>query len=116
MNNNLTHHWEGGYLIPDLIQPESPHIGIWGERRRRFLRTHQKLVYDAMLISGTLNSHLEEIERSAEEMLDRLMSQMTEREGVTEQLKAGDQMLWVQRMNSIRNSAAEVVMNDLIYV
>ena len=66
MNNNLTHHWEGGYLIPDLIQPESPHIGIWGERRRRFLRTHQKLVYDAMLISGTLNSHLEEVDRNAD--------------------------------------------------
>ena len=114
MNNNLTHHWEGGYLIPDLIQPESPHIGIWGERRRRFLRTHQKPVYDAMLISGTLNSHLEEVDRNAEEMLNQLMFQMSEREGVTEQLKAEDQMTWVQRMNSIRHRAEEIVQKDLI--
>ena len=85
----LTYHWEGDYLIPDLSAPDSPKIGIWGECRRRVLRTHQKPIYDAMLMSGTLNAHLEEIERSAEEMLDRLMSQMTEREGVTEQLKAG---------------------------
>ena len=114
MNNNLTHHWEVGYLIPDLIQPESPHIGIWGERRRRFLRTHQKPVYDAMLISGTLNSHLEEVDRNAEEMLNQLMFQMSEREGVTEQLKAEDQMTWVQRMNSIRHRAEEIVQKDLI--
>ena len=114
MNNNLTHHWEGGYLIPDLIQPESPHIGIWGERRRRFLRTHQKLVYDAMLISGTLNSHLEEVDRNAEEMLNQLMFQMSEREGVTELLKAESQTEWVQRMNSIRLRAEEVIKHDLI--
>ena len=114
MNNNLTYHWEGDYLIPDLVAPESPQIGIWGERRRRFLRTHQKLVYDAMLISGTLNSHLEEVDRNAEEMLNQLMFQMSEREGVTEQLKAEDQMTWVQRMNSIRHRAEEIVQKDLI--
>ena len=114
MSEKLTYHWEGDYLIPDLVAPEAPHIGIWGERRRRFLRTHQKPIYDAMLMSGTLNAHLEEIERSAEEMLDRLMSQMTERQGVTEQLKAGDQMLWVQRMNSICHRAEEIVRRDLI--
>ena len=114
MNNNLTYHWEGDYLIPDLVAPDSPNIGIWGERRRRFLRTHQKLVYDAMLISGTLNSHLEEVDRNAEEMLNQLMFQMSEREGVTEQLKAEDQMTWVQRMNSIRHRAEEIVRKDLI--
>ena len=114
MNNNLTYHWEGDYLIPDLVTPESLQIGIWGERRRRFLCTHQKPIYDTMLMGGTLNAHLEEIERSADELLDRLMSQMTEREGVTEQLKAGDQMLWVQRMNSIRHRAEAIVRKDLI--
>ena len=114
MNNNLTYHWEGDYLIPDLGAPESPQIGIWGGRRRQFLRTHQRPIYDAMLMNGTLNAHLEEVDRSAEEMLDRLMTQMAEREGVTEYLKAGDQMLWVQRMNCIRHHAEAIVRKDLI--
>ena len=113
MREKLNYHWDGDYLIPDLVAPESPQIGIWGERRRRFLRTHQKPIYDAMLMSGTLNAHLEEVDRSAEDMLDRLMTQMAEREGVTEQLKAEDQMKWVQRMNSIRYRAEEIVRKDL---
>ena len=110
----LTYHWEGDYLIPDLSAPESPKIGIWGECRRRFLRTHQKPIYDAMLMSGTLNAHLEEVDRSAEEMLDQLMTQMAKREGVTELLKAESQREWVQRMNSIRLRAEEVIKHDLI--
>lgn len=114
MSEKLTYHWEGDYLIPDLVAPESPHIGIWGERRRRFFRTHQKPIYDAMLISGTLNTHLEGIDRTAEDMLDRLVTKMAEREGVTEQLKAEAQMLWVQRMNSICQRAEEIVQKDLI--
>ena len=112
----LTYHWEGDYLIPDLIPPESPHIGIWGERRRRFLRTHQRPVYDAMLMKGSLNAHLEEVDQAADKMLDRLIIQMVERENITEVLIASNQVEWVRRMNSIRNSAVEVVMNDLIYV
>lgn len=80
MIEKLTYHWEGDYLIPDLVAPELPQIGIWGERRRQFLRKHQKPIYDAMLMSGTLNIHLEEVDRSAEEMLDRIMAQMAERE------------------------------------
>ena len=92
----LTYHWEGDYLIPDLVAPESPQVGVWGERRRQFLHKHQKPLYDAMLMNGTLNAHLEEIDRHAEEMLDRLVAQMAEKEGVTEALKASDQMLWVQ--------------------
>ena len=114
MNINLTYHWEGDYLIPNLVPPNSPHIGIWGKRRRRFLRTHQKPIYDAMLMSGTLNAHLEEVDRSAEEMLDRFINQMAERDGVTEQLKAEDQMSWIQRMNSIRHRAEEIVRKELI--
>ena len=110
----LTYHWEGDYLIPDLSAPESPKIGIWGERRRRFLRTHQKPIYDAMMMRGTLNAHLEEVDRSAEEMLDQLMTQMAKREGVTELLKAESQREWVQRMNSIRLRAEEVIKHDLI--
>ena len=116
MNNKLTYHWEGDYLIPDLVAPESPQIGIWGERRRRFLRTHQRPVYDAMLMKGSLNAHLEEVDQAADKMLDRLIIQMVERENITEVLIASNQVEWVRRMNSIRNSAVEVVMNDLIYV
>ena len=109
----LTYHWEGEYLIPDLIAPESPHIGIWGERRRQFLRKHQRPVYDAMLMSGTLNAHLEEVDRAAEKMFDRLVTQVAEREGVTEALKAENQMEWVQEINNIRSRAEEIVRAEL---
>ena len=110
----LTYHWEGDYLIPDLIPPESPHIGIWGERRRRFLRRHQRPIYDAMLMNGTLNAHLEEVDQSAEKMLDWIMTQMAERKGLTETMKADNHTEWVRQMNSIRNHAEEVIINDLI--
>ena len=116
MREKLTYHWEGDYLIPDLMPSESPNIGIWGERRRQFLRTHQRPVYDAMLMKGSLNAHLEEVDQAADKMLDRLIIQMVERENITEVLIASNQVEWVRRMNSIRNSAVEVVMNDLIYV
>ena len=109
----LTYHWEGGYLIPDLIAPESPHIGIWGERRRQFLRKHQRPIYDAMLMRGTLNAHLEEVDHTAEEMMDRLMMQMAEREGITEAMKAENQMEWIRRMNCIKSRVEENVWNEL---
>lgn len=114
MSEKLTYHREGDYLIPDLIPPESPHIGIWGERRRLWLRTACRPIYSSMLMTGTLDAHLEEINRAAEEIMDRLMSQIAEREGVTEQLKADDQKKWVQRMNNIRHRAEERVRKDLI--
>ena len=110
----LTYHWEGDYLIPDLIPPESPHIGNWGERRWRYLRTHKKPLYTDLLFSGTLNAHLEEIDQAAEIMLEQLMTQMAERESVTEELKAKDQMAWVQAMNSVRHCAEEIVRVALI--
>ena len=102
MNNKLTYHWEGDYLIPDLVAPESPQIGIWGERRRRFLHIHQRPIYDAMLMSGTLNAHLEEVDRSAEEMMDRLMSQMAEREGISESFKAENQIRQSSNMSIVK--------------
>lgn len=111
----LTYHREGEYLIPNLVAPESPHIGIWGERRRQFLRKHQRPIYDAMLMSGTLNAHLEEIDHSAEEMMARLTTQLAALEGISESLKAAGQMAWVQKMNSIRNCAKEIIMSNLIY-
>ena len=111
----LTYHDENGYSIPDLIAPDSPAIGIWGMRRLAYLRQHRRPIYSGMLMTGTLNAHLEEIDRTAEEMTELLMAQMAEQEGVTEQLKAEDQMAWVQAINSIRNLAEEIVLAELIY-
>ena len=110
----LTYHDENGYLIPDLIAPDSPPVGTWGMRRLKYLRQHRRPIYSGMLMAGTLNAHLEEIDRAAEERTELLMAQMAEREGVTEQLKAEDQMAWVQAMNSIRNRAEEIVLAELI--
>lgn len=106
---------EGDYLLPNLEVPESPKVGVWGESRRQYLRNHQKALYTAMMLSDTLNTHLEEVDRSATELYNRVALQLAEQEGVTERLKATDQMEWVQRMNSIRNRAAEVVRKELIF-
>ena len=111
----LTYTMQGDYLIPDLTVPESPKLGKYGMLRRTFLREHWDGIYTGMLLSGTLNSHLEEVDRQAQKMLDDLTAQMKALNGVTEQLKAEDQMRWVQMMNSIRHSAEEVILNDLIY-
>ena len=111
----VTYHAEGDYLIPDLVPPEPPRIGVWGERRRQFLRKAKRPIYDGMLMRGTLKAHLEETDRHAEELLDRLTKQLAEHEGVTETLKAENQMEWVRRMNNIRSRAEEVVLSELIY-
>ena len=111
---NLSYHQEGDYLLPDLLPPESPCIGIWGLRRRNYLRKHHDGIYTGMLLSGKLNAHLEEVDREANEMMERLATQMAKAEGVTEQLKAADQMEWVRRMNNIRNRAEEVVFSEII--
>ena len=109
-----TYHREGDYLIPDLVPPPSPHIGIWGERRRQYLRKNREPIYTAMLLSGKLNAHLEDVDRQAEEMLYQMVDQMARAEGVTEQLKAADQMAWIGAMNNIRARAEEVVYAELI--
>ena len=112
---NLTYHQEGEYLMPDLIPPESPKIGKFGMQRLEFLRHHRRPIYSGLMMNGTLNSHLEEIDQTADEMLERLMNQMAQAEGVTETLKAENQMEWVARMNNIRSRAEEMILNDLIY-
>lgn len=112
----LTYHWEGDYLIPDLDPPEAPRIGKFGTMRHQYLRTHHRGIFDGMLLKGTLNAHLEEIDRQASEMLEHLTTQMAAAEGVTEQIKATDQMEWVRRMTSIKSRAEETVLCDLIYV
>ena len=112
--NEITYHREGDYLLPDLLPPEAPRIGVWGMRRKRYLQQYHNGIYTGMLLSGKLNAHLEEIDRSANEMLDLLIKQYAAREGMTEQLKAEDQMEWVRRMNSIRARAEEATLQDLI--
>ena len=113
--SGLWYELRGEQYFPCVTAPESPRIGIWGERRRRYLREHQRLLYDTMRFSGQLNAHLEEIDRAAEEMLSRLVEQMASKQGITEKLKAEHQMEWVQKMNAIQASAKEIVYNDLIY-
>ena len=116
--NGLWYELQGDYYIPCLELPaekEERQIGVWGQRHRRYLKTHRKALYTSLLTSGKLNSYLADIDRQAEKMFSRLVKQLSEKEGVTETLKAENQMLWVQKMNSIRNTAMEVVSNDLIY-
>ena len=110
-----TYTGEGDYLLPNVEVQENPKIGIWGERRRRYLQTSQKALYTAMLLGDTLNAHLAEVDESATEMFDRLVEQMKSRDCITEELKATNQLEWVQRMNAIHYEATEVVMKELIY-
>ena len=112
-----TYEQQGDYLIPCLTLPteEEKSIGIWGQRHLRYLKTHRKITYINLLTSGKLNSYLADIDEQAEDMFSRLVKHMSEREGVTEKLKAENQLEWVGRMNNIRSRATEIVNNDLIY-
>ena len=114
--NELWYELQGDYYPPYLKLPEEEavHIGIWGQRHRRYLKTHRKALYTSLLTSVKLNSYLADIDRQAEEMFSRLVKQLSEKEGVTETLKAENQMLWVQKMNNLRNAAMEIVSNELI--
>ena len=107
---------EGDYLLPNVEVPESSQIGFWGERRRKYLQTNHKALYTAMLLGDTLNYHLAEVDKSATAMFDRLVEQLKSRVCITEELKAADQLEWIQRMNTIRHEATEVVMKELIYI
>lgn len=115
MSQNLTYTMQGDYLIPDLIPPESPKVGKYGMLRHSYLREKRAALFTGMLLSGKLNSHLEEIDRQANSMMDRLTMQYAQEAGVTESLKAQDQMQWVQLMNGCRNRAEQEVMESLIY-
>ena len=111
----ITYTLVGDYYRPNLVAPESPKVGRWGMLRYNYLQKYHEGLYTGMLMKGTLNSHLEEIDCQAQEMEQQLISQLAQQEGITEQLKAENQMEWVARMNSIRNRADEIVLNDLIY-
>lgn len=111
-----TYTQQGDYVLPNLILlAENQPIGIWGQRHARYLKQHHKILYYNLLTSGKLNAHLAEIDRQAEEMFFRLVKQMAEREGVTERLKAENQMEWVRQMNSIRNRVSEIVYAKIIF-
>ena len=108
---------QGDYCLPDLCLPpeEERPIGVYGQRRRTFLREHHRVLYYNLLTAGVLDGHLADLNEQAEAMFSRLVKQLSEKEGITEALKAENQMLWVQRMNNIRSAAMEIVANDLIY-
>lgn len=104
------------YFISGDDEPEEQRlIGIWGQRQLRYIRQHKRLLYADLLTIGKLNNYLVDIDQQAEDMFFRLVKQMAEREGITEKLKTENQMVWVGRMNNIRNRAIEIVTHELIY-
>ena len=117
MKNEITYTQQGDYLLPDLVLPKQPKvkIGIWGKRHLRYLKNHHPIIFTNLLTSCKLTTYLADIDEQAENMFFRLVKQLAEQEDITEQLKAENQMLWVQRMNNIRNHAAEIVNAELIY-
>lgn len=115
--NGLWYELQGDYYIPCLKLPDEEQrpIGVWGQRHLRYLQQHRKALYTELQITGKLNGYLVDLNDQAERMFLELVKQLSAREGVTEQLKAQNQMLWVQRMNNIRDRAIEIVNEDLIY-
>ena len=116
-NNGLWYELQGDYYLPCLKLPEEEqaYIGIWGQRHLRYLKEHRRVRYANLLTSGKMNAYLADIDRQAEELFLRLAKQTADAEGITEKLKASDQMEWVGRMNSIRNRAMEIVNAELIF-
>ena len=117
-SNGLWYELQGDYYIPCLILPtekEYKPIGLWGQRHKRYLQEHKRAVYITFLTSGKLNCYLTDIDEQATEMMFRLVEQMADKEGVTEQLKVENPMLWVGRMNEIQARAREIVYADIIY-
>ena len=108
----------GEYLLPNLVMDDQPEgeVGVWGRRRKEYLKKRKPGTYNAMLMQGTLTQHLIDTNEAALDMMEALVSKMAFTEGVTEELKRRDQMAWVQRMNSIRNRAEEIVRHELIEV
>lgn len=115
--NGLWYELQGDYYLPCLKLPEEEavHIGIWGQRHRRYLKEHRRATYATLLTSGKLNSYLADIDRQAEELFSQLVKQVAEAEDVTETLKTDEPMEWVGRMNNIRNRATEIINAEIIY-
>lgn len=116
-NNGLWYELQSDYYIPCLTldEADTQAIGLWGRKYHRYIKEHRPVLHTTLLLSGKLNSQLAEIDDRAVEMLDRLVKQLAEKEGLTERLKATDQMAWVQRMNNIRNVAEEIVNTEVTF-
>ena len=116
--NGMWYELQGDYYLPCLKLPEEEqvHIGIWGQRHLRYLKGNRRTLLSDLQLSVKLNSYLADIDHQAEEMLERLVKQMTECEGVTEQLKSTDQMAWVRKMNNIRNRVTEIVNANIVFI
>lgn len=113
-----TYTMQGDYRLPNLTLPaeEERPIGVWGQRRLRYLKQHRKVLYYNLLTSGKLHSHLADIEEQSQDIFFRLVKEYAEKEGVTEQLKSADPMAWVRRMNNIRERVTETVYTDVVFV
>ena len=116
-NNGLWYELQGDYYIPCLTIPEEEQqpFGVWGQRHLRYIRVHRKALYTGLFFDGKLNGYLADLNEQAEDMFFRLVNELAEKEGITEALKATNQMEWVRRMNAVRKAATEIVNNDLIY-
>ena len=116
-NNGLWYELQGDYYIPCLVldEPDTTPIGMWGRRHLSYLKEHRPVLHTSLVLSGKLHSYLAEVDKRVTEMLDRLVKQMAAQQGITEQLKAQDQLTWVQRMNNIRNAAEEIILQEVIY-
>ena len=117
MATKITYTQEGDYLLPDLKLPEQPkvEIGIWGKRHLKYIEHYRPILYTNLLTRCELTAYLADIDEQAGDMFFRLVKQLAKQEGVTEQLKADNQIMWVQKMNNIRNRVTEIVNNELIY-
>lgn len=117
MATKITYTHQGDYLLPDLKLPEQPkvEIGIWGKRHLKYIEHYRPILYTNLLTSCKLTAYLADIDEQAEDMFFRLVKQFAEKESVTEQLKAENQMLWVRKMNNIRNRVTEIINDELIY-
>ena len=116
-SNGLWYELQGDYYIPCLTMSEEEQqpIGVWGQRHLRYIREHRKALYTRLFLDGKLNSYLAELNDQAQNMFFRMVEQLAEKDGITETLKAENQMLWVQRMNAVRATATEIINHDLIY-
>lgn len=112
-----TYRREGDYLLPNLLPPvpQSYRLGKYGRMRQKYLKEHRSPIYTAMFLRGTLFEHLAEIDRTCNTQVEQIIAQMAEREGVTEAMKASDQLAWVQKMNNIQNRAEEIILAELVY-
>ena len=114
-----TYEQQGDYLIPCLKLPaekEERYIGVWGRRHLRYIRQHRKVLYSTLLTSGKINTYLADVEEQAQELFDRLMKKRAKSEGITENMKAENPMLWVGRMNALRDAVTDTVNTEIIYI